>query len=332
MSSVAEERPSVKTPAEWLRAMDNAAANLNYDGVFSYYVASYSQLTVEKQRGDASVSFTAGMSRDIKVATFRIVHMVIDGVERERIAHLGGPRREILRTGQQVSYILPQGDESFVEESALPTGPFGRLFVRGQELGVNYGFRLSGRSQVIGRPTVCLEVHPLDSDRYGYLLWLDEDTGLLLRSELRDAEGNHLETVQFTELTVGDSVLASALEPDMAGLVVRPGVVQQARQELKSVPANWEIGWVPAGFQMTDALSRDDADARVHVMYSDGLATFSLFIEPASRRASGVVSRNGATVLLSHDLTGRHGDFRVTVVGEVPPGTAQRIAESVHRD
>ena len=328
---VAEEGVAPTTPADWLHAMDDAFRNLNYDGVFEYSIASHSQIRIQNRRGNRALSLTAEVAHDVTVASFRIVHMVIDGVEHERIAHRGGPGREILRTGGQVSYVLPADDRSFAVAADLPTGPYPRRFMRSEDLSANYRFNLSGRSSVIERPAVCLEVHPLDDDRYGFLLWLDEETGLLLRSELRDANGRYLERVEFLSLTVGDSVSEDALQSEIPGVRVQPADESSAAPAPPTVPVSWKIGWVPAGFRITDAHPRE-ARKGVHVMFSDGLATFSVFIEAAPQSAAGgVFSRNGATVLLSHDLTGARGDYLVTVVGEVPPETAHRVAESVFR-
>ena len=335
--AAAEQRVTATTPTEWLHAMDNAFRSLNYDGVFEYSIASHSQIRMEQHRGDRTVSVTADVARDITVASFRIVHMVIDGVEHERIAHRGGPPREILRTGAQVSYIVPQGDESFALEGDLPTGPYPRLFMRSEDLSQNYRFRISGRQRLIGRQSVCLEVQPLDDNRFGYLLWLDEETGLLLRSELRDPNGRYLESVKFVSLKVGEAVTENALQPDMPAVPARPIVELSEPPTGPNVRVNWAIGWVPDGFRIADASThdrtKDGTNRGVHVMFSDGLATFSVFVEPAPRSAAGgVFSRRGATVLLSHDLTGERGDYMVTVVGEVPPRTAQRIAESVYKE
>ena len=327
----AAEGEAPTTPADWLHAMDDAFRNLNYDGVFEYSIASHSQIRIQKRQGDRALSVRADIAHDIKVASFRIVHMVVDGVEHERIAHRGGPRREILRTGGQVSYVLPEDDDSFAVAADLPTGPYPRRFMRSEDLAAHYRFDLSGSSSVIGRPTVCLEVHPLDDNRYGFLLWLDEETGLLLRSELRDATGRYLERVEFVSLKVGASVSQDALQPDMPGTLVQPDVEFGDSPAPRTVPVSWEIGWVPPGFRITDAYPQE-AKKGVHVMFSDGLATFSVFVDAAPKSAAGgVFSRNGATVLLSHGLTGDRGDYLVTVVGEVPPETAHRIAQSVGR-
>ena len=328
---VAQEGVAPTTPADWLHAMDDAFRNLNYDGVFEYSIASHSQIRIEKRRGNRALSVRADVAHDITVASFRIVHMVIDGVEHERIAHRGGPGREILRTGGQVSYVLPEADGSFALVADLPTGPYPRRFMRSEDLSAHYRFDLSGRGSVIGRPTVCLEVHPLDDNRYGFLLWLDEETGLLLRSELRDANGRYLERVEFLSLKVGASVSEDALQPEARAAPVQPAVEFSETPAPPAVPVSWKIGWVPAGFRITDAHPQE-ANKGVHIMFSDGLATFSVFVEAAPQSAAGgVFSRNGATVLLSHDLAGERGDYLVTVVGEVPPETAHRVAESVFR-
>lgn len=328
---LAEEGVAPTSPADWIHAMDEAFRTLNYDGVFEYSIASHSQIRIQNRRGNRALSVTANVAHDVTVATFRIVHMVIDGVEHERIAYRGGPRREILRTGGRVSYVLPADDESFALAADFPTGPYPRRFMRSEDLSAYYRFDLSGRGSVIGRPAVCLEVHPLDDNRYGYLLWLDEATGLLLRSELRDADGRYLERVEFLSLTVGESVTEDALQPEIPGVRVQPAVESSESPATPTVPVSWKIGWVPAGFRITDAHPHE-AKKGVHVMFSDGLATFSVFVEAApGSAAGGVFSRNGATVLLSHDLTGERGDYLVTVVGEVPPETAHRVAESVFR-
>lgn len=330
-AALAEEGGAPRTPADWLHAMDDAFRTLNYDGVFEYSIASHSRIRIQNRQGNTALSLTADVAHDITVASFRIVHMVIDGVEHERIAYRGGPRREILRTEGRVSYVLPADDTSFALAADLPTGPYPRRFMRSEELSAYYRFNLSGRSSVIDRPAVCLEVHPLDDNRYGYLLWLDQETGLLLRSELRDANGRYLERVEFRSLTVGDSVSEDALQPEITGVRVQPAVDSSEATPPPAVPVSWKIGWVPEGFRITDAHPHE-ARKGVHIMFSDGLATFSVFIEAAPQSAAGgAFSRNGATVLLSHDLTGERGDYLVTVVGEVPPETAHRVAESVFR-
>ena len=320
-----------KTPVEWLHAMDSAWRNLDYDGVFSLYAASHSQVRFSERRGDRSIVFNADVSRDQKVATFRIVHKVVDGVERERIANLGGPRREILRAGTDVSYVYEPGDEFIGTEDAVAGGPYGRLFMRSLDLGANYRVGISGSSQVLGRPTVVIEVLPLDGNRYGLLLWLDEATGLLLRADVSDIDGTHLQRVEFESLELGSGVTLAALEPETTGVVKQQSPVQVDTPILSEEDLDWGVGWVPTGFRMAESRTVDSGKG-VHLMFNDGLATFSVFVETVPESgARDFESRSGATVVSSHSLPSEQDGYLVTVVGEVPPETARRIATSVLR-
>ena len=334
---------STETPAKWLDAMDAAFRDLDYDGVFSYYTANRAQQAVvaNARRVDSGEralgfgGFGVGYRTAARLATFRVVHKVVDGVERERVVHLDGPPREILRTGQDVTCVLQPGDSLLALESAAAT-PYARVFARRFEnMSDNYDVAVDGRSRVAARPAVLLNVAPKDHDRFGYRLWLDEATGLLLRSELHDADGANLEILQFTSLRVGDDVAEADLEPTLAGGVVRrlsrPAQAAEAGDRPRS---DWRVRWVPRGFRMTGAHARRRAEQGVGTLstlvFSDGLAAFSVFIEAMPQGGAGsVVSRRGATVVLTHPAAGGAGEHLVTVVGEVPVATARRIAAGV---
>ena len=104
-------------------------------------------------------------------------------------------------------------------------------------------------------------------------------------------------------LKVGAAVSKDALQPEIDGVPLGRTAESGEVPASPNVPVNWAIGWVPEGFRLADASTHDGAKKGVHVMFSDGLATFSVFAEPAPRSpAGGVFSRSGATVLLSHDL------------------------------
>ena len=328
-----------RTPADWLVLMDNAFRDLDYDGVFSYYTE---ENTHDAQALGSPASGTLGFRSQTRttarLATFRVVHKVVDGVERERIVYLNGPQREILRTGDQVACVLQPGDKLLALEGALPSGLYGRVFAADfAAMREHYDVRFSDRDRVAGRAAVGLEVTPRDAERFGYKLWLDDETGLLLRSELRDADGAKLEIFVFSTLRVGDRVAMADLEPSTDGDLVwhrlfEPGEPQTA----DASPPGWQPRWVPPGFSMTGADTFQPEAHRTgarHVRtlrFSDGLAAFSVFIEPMPEDGAGsIVSRAGATVALTHRTTGTGGEHLITVIGEVPVATARRIAAGV---
>lgn len=339
LNATGAELDADASPTAWLEAMDDAFRSLDYDGTFTYYAANQAQqITVQRTAPGANLSissFSAGYRSNASLATFRIVHKVVDGVERERVEHLNSPwSREMLRTGDEVTAILQPGDDLLALKDAIPAGPYARVFARRFEgVGEHYQAAFIGRGRVAGRAAVALAVTPLDADRFGYRLLLDEETALLLRSELRDAEGTSLEIFEFAELRIGDSVAAD-LEPTVEGATVRHfGAATPAAAA--NDESSWAARWVPRGFRMTAADVRrrpDDPKDVDTLVFSDGLAAFTVFIEAMPETGAGsVVSRRGATVALTHLAQTPQGDHLVTVVGEVPVPTARRIAAGIQQ-
>ncbi len=307
-----------QSPHILLQRMNDAFVNLSYDGLFSYFNGT-------------------------EMASLRVVHKVIDGVQRERLVHLNGAPREIIRHGDDVSCIVMPGDDLITLENSIPAGPFARAFV-GQFDRISDAYLVGefGEGRVAGRPATRIAISPKDNHRYGYRLWLDQETALLLRSELVDHEGNKLEIFMFSQLSLGDAVQDSDLEPeDAQGSMVSYLTLQPADSQVLTLPieadksAQWATQWLPAGFKMATAdLRRKPASGQNvrSLMYTDGLAAFSIFIEPMPERgAASMVSQNGATVAVTHRVDGKNGYFLVTLVGEIPVTTAQEIIASVYQ-
>lgn len=301
-----------RTPAQWLEMMNRGFMESSYDGIFSYF------------GGD-------------DLSTLRVIHTVTNGVQRERLVHLNGTPREIIRTGDEVECILQPGDEILALESSIPAGPFARAFSRSfEDVSNHYTLSLHGTDRVASRPAIRLALTQRDAHRYGFRLWLDEATGLLLRSELVDTQGNKLEIFQFATLKVGGPITEQDLAPETAtGSLTSHLSLESSAPVGEQRKVNWRAEWVPDGFMMASWDLRRTPNAAKSVdtlMYSDGLATFSVFIEAMPESgANALVSRSGATVAVSEVIDGGADAVRhlVTVVGEIPTATAQRIARSV---
>ena len=299
-----------------LREMDRAFAELDYDGVFSYFSGN-------------------------DMSSLRVVHKLVDGVQRERLVHLDGSLREIVRHGPDVSCIVMPGDDLIALEQSIPAGPFARAFVREfDRIAGSYTVEHVGQGRVAGRQARRLEVTPKDRHRFGFRLWLDHQTHLLLRSELVDQTGKRLEIFSFQHLVMGDAVADEALEiEEMDGSMVshlrldRDSSNWQPPESTHTTPAQWELGWVPPGFAMADANIRHKASSVQTVntlMYSDGLAAFSVFIEPMPQGgAASMVSQNGATIAITHHVGAKDSSYLVTLVGEIPEKTAKNIVNAV---
>ena len=301
-----------RTPGQWLDAMHAAFDQLGYDGVFMY-------------RGGS------------RLAMLRIVHLNVDGVKRIRLVHLNGAPREVIRRGDDVVRMVPLNEATPPIGRAAPVGPWGRSFApRLQAAEKHYRIHIDGEDRIAGRRAVNIMLLPADADRFGHRLWLDHDTGLLLRSELHDAGGENLEEFQFASLVIGEGIPESALEPDPGeGWVHEPLTSESADARTRDTPIKWHAGWVPDGFVMADAEVSDlrgSGGPAVAMMWSDGLAAFHVFVESIpDGPGANLVSRDGATVVVTHVISPIQTDqHMVTVVGEVPTPTARRIARSVY--
>ncbi|TDJ43136.1 MAG: nucleoside transporter [Gammaproteobacteria bacterium] len=301
-----------RTPGEWLDGMNVAFAELDYDGVFSYYTG-------------------------IELSTLRVTHVVQDGVQRERLVHLNGEPREIIRHGDEVACILQPGDSMLELASSIPSGPFARAFTRSfDEIGDVYTMAFHGLDRVANREAVRLAVMPQDGDRYGYRLWIDTATGLLLRSELVDGNSARLEIFQFATLDVGGPIDVAVfdLRVGEGSVISHLTLGPHAQPRLEGGEMRWEATWLPAGFAMASwDIRRTPSNLKSinTLMYSDGLAAFSVFIEAMPLAGAGeMVSRYGATVAVTNLIMGPDDERHlVTVVGEVPTETARRVALSV---
>ena len=296
-----------RSALEWLDTMNRAFRTLDYDGVFSYQ--SGTELT-----------------------TLRVVHVVIDGIEHERLVHLDGARREFLRRGQEITRILQPGDDILELEKAVPPTRFVRAFSSRLDAIVDlYRVELTGTGRVAGRRAVRLNIAPRDQDRYGVGIWLDDSTGLLLRFERYDLAGTALERFQFGRLMIGDVPRAAVIPVEYAGAVKMEMKLEARIDAALEHRARWRPGWVPRGFdgyRSNNSEAMAERDSLEAMIYTDGFAAFSVFVEPIlTGRVVDFDWRNGATTVVTRTLRDPSGGNRlITVVGEVPATTAKKIA------
>ena len=265
--------------------------------------------------------------RNGSFSTHRIFHRVGDGQVRERLVQLDGPALEVSRlngTTLCVSSSLAPGVANVPDASPRSINP--------SKLSAWYDIKAEGPSRVAGRAANVVTLTPRDQHRYGIELHLDAQTGLPLKSLLISEKGQLLERLQFTELDASvptDQVLQSTAN-------CKPVEVAKASADDAKQPVPWHSDWLPGGFELSSSALRNDSDAKSQIsslMYDDGLSRFSVFIEPVSGAAvTDIRTQLGPTVAVSRRLTTPTGDAMVTVVGEVPMGTAERIALSMRND
>jgi len=288
-------------PKHWLEKMADAIKHESYQGVLVF-----------------------GNSK--KWHTLSVYHTMIDGVEHEKILHLTGNPREITRNGSTVTYSQTGQSSVFQDHgSQLLSG------VDPDTPTLDEFYRMSigeGISRIAGHQAVKLLIRPVDEYRFGQNLWLDADSGLLLRSDLLDSNQRVLERYQFAQVQIGDEVTPLESEPALFGDRIEATFNESIPQADDVQPVGWVPGWVPPGYSLTG--SRMDPDRGETSMYSDGLTAFTLFVDPVMQDSIPDFSKRwGATcAVVRHQQYGDE-NMRITVVGELPVAAAKKIASSV---
>lgn len=259
------------------------------------------------------------------MSTLEVLHARINGREYERLTHLDG-QAELIRHGDQLVCVHPDNTITRLGGRA-GVGPLAIQEQLARTLPQQYQIVMQGRSRVAGRSAWEMHVIPGDAHRHGYRLWIDEESKLMLRSELVSGAGEALERVEFITLDLTPQLTVEQFE-------VPPAVAEQA---LESVDASvhpqgrlrLEADWLPDGFVAVAGdlrmASGDKAPVTAQA-YSDGLASFTVFVERDLDDALDEgMSAVGPTVALARRFNGEQGGWLVTLVGEVPVETAERV-------
>jgi len=293
--------------AGWFERMVQAAHQLNYTGTFVY------------QQGNA-------------LQTMHIVHAVDGEGEHERLVSLTGTAREVIREHDKVTCILPE-ESPVVVEHAGPPRTFPRITPDNLDtLRHYYDIRILNSERIAGLKARKITIVPRDEYRYGQNIWLAEDTGLLLRTAVVNEKGQMVEQVMFTSLELRDTIPPEMLKSQTenpARIVELP-----AKPEVHAKPVDKNVYWkatdLPPGF--TQDMERQHylphkSQPVEHHLYSDGLASVSVFVESDNGDEKGVI---GSSRIGGVNAYGRRLDNHlITVVGEVPLVTVKRIAESI---
>ncbi|MZR62096.1 MucB/RseB C-terminal domain-containing protein [Alcanivorax sp. DP30] len=296
--------PAEESPAHaQLQAMSQANRSLEYSGRFLYQFGA-------------------------EVSTMEVSHAVIDGHEYQRLTHLDGRLVEVLRRGDEVICVHP--DRSLTRMRKGQAGPMALAQRLADDVPDQYNILVDGDGRVAGRQATRVRVAPLDTHRYGYRLWMDKESSLLLKSEVVDGSGVALERVEFVSLDLAPGLSLAHFDIPAS---LSESKLQPLGQGHEASHMRVETDWLPAGFVAADQDWRSGDGKRKPVAaqgYSDGLAAFTVFVETVGEGAvEEGVSRVGPTVAVSRRLTAPSGAYLITLVGEVPQSTAERVIQGV---
>lgn len=306
-SALPDPRPSdgraERSLTEWLARMQDASRQRNYVGTF----------VVSSSNG--------------AMASARIWHACDGQRQVERIDTLSGEKRSTFRRDDEVLTFLP--DVKIVRtERREALGLFPELATpHDSAIPEFYTARRVGSDRVAGFDADIVQVLPRDSLRFGYRIWSEKKSGLVVKLQTVDDGGRVLEQAAFSELQLDAPLRMDRISHMMT---VPEGWRVEKTDAVKTTPGaeGWALRQPVSGFKSMSCYKRR-AEGVLQWIFSDGLASVSLFVEDFDRQRHQREGEfaSGAT----HTLTRRVQDWWVTVVGEVPPQTLRAFALSLER-
>lgn len=299
-----EARGSERSVHEWLLRMHEASRQRNYVGTF--VVSS----------GNGAMS------------SARIWHACSGRQQIERVEALTGPRRSTFRRDDEVLTFLPE-QRTVLAERRESLGLFPELLqaASGTAIGEYYSAQALAADRVAGFDADVVQVAPKDNLRFGYRIWSEQKSGLVVKLQTLAADGRVLEQAAFSELQLDAPVRFDKLARMMN---VPPGwrLEKNAAVKTQADAHGWMLRSPVPGFKPVSSYQRPE-EGVLQWIFSDGLASVSLFVESydPGRHLEETVAASGAT----HTLTRRLADAWLTAVGEVPPETLQAFALSLER-
>jgi sigma-E factor negative regulatory protein RseB len=288
----------------WLERMSAAMSQMSYQGTFVYV-------------------------HDDVVETMRITHVTDETGVRERLYSVNGPHREVIRDRGGVRCVF-KDSASVVEDQVVGSSYFPELPLSIID-GDSSGYKLSaGRNmRIAGFNARRIAISPTDKFRYGYAIWLERQTGLLLKWILFDSDHKPIAKLMFTDFAIGSAVDLDELESDtraedfveMKTFSLHKSVVTQASPR-------WQPAKLPPGFDLASYSHKTGVDGVYeHMVYSDGLAAVSVYIEQSGSAAS--VNSGASQLGTNNAFTRTEDELQITVIGEVPAITVKSIANEI---
>ncbi len=298
--------PVLAEPAmEWVQKMSDAMRNLSYRGNFVYMHGN-------------------------QLESMQIAHYRDEHGEKERLISLNGEAREVIRDNQNLTCIWPSSRKVVIDLSRQNS--FSPIFIPEDisRLEKFYNMKLLGMDRVANQQTMVVHIDPKDRYRYGMKFWINQENGLMMKSSLIDETNREIEQVMFTSLELfedGEKLVVDTL-PKLDSDYSMVRYHRGGNTDSVVADSAWQLTGAPGGFWRESVLRRNIPGTQQVVqqmVYTDGLASLSVFIERHNNDTQGGSSSMGAVNAFIRILQ----DHSVTAIGEVPAVTVKRVAEGV---
>lgn len=308
--AVAAPEAEPKSLNSWLMRMHEASTNQSYVGVFV-------------------VSAGGNMS------SAKIWHMCEGKQQVERVETLTGAPRSIFRNNNQVVTFLPDHKVARSEKRES-LGLFSELFKSADSrIADFYKFRQEGIERVAGVEADIVTLVPKDNLRFGYRVWTERKNGLVVKLQTLDADGSVLEQAAFSELQL-DAPVKTEKILQMMGRTEGYRVEKPVLVKTSASAEGWELKTPVAGFnpvscyrRPVSAVSTVPGEGQLQWIFSDGLASVSIFAEPLDRQRH--IRESSLSLGATQTMTKQLDPYWITLVGEVPLATLKIFASGLER-
>jgi sigma-E factor negative regulatory protein RseB len=293
-----------RTAKQWLERMMEAVQKLNYQGTFVFL-------------------------HDNQLEIMKIAHAVDGDRVRESLVSLNGTPREVIRDDESVTCVMPETNEVSIDRRS-PSSKFLNILPEDlRQLEAHYTFRKAGQTRMTDRPVQVVMIVPNDRLRYGFRFYLDIESGLPLKSDLMNEQAEPVEQTLFTDLQIGVAEISDIHKRESL-YTYRLKSHEGENVDLSQATASrWNFTRLPPGFRLSMQHLLHDAGHKMAIeqyVFSDGLGSLSVFVEPQSRaEAFSGVSRLGAVNAWGGQVQG----YQVTAVGEVPAVTILGVVQGM---
>ena len=289
----------------WLQKMAAAAQKLNYTGTFTY------------QSGGGS-------------ETSRITHLVDAGGEQEKLEVLDGSPREVLRSNDEVKCFLPEDKIVIVEKREQYKAFPALLPATVSSLGEHYQIRKGDISRVAGLESQLIVLEPKDTLRYGHHLWADINSGLILKARTVNERNETIEQFAFTQLQINSPIDRETLKTRYATEGKAWRIHNARASQSLSAGGGWLFKTQLPGFKKSSGMKRQASTGSgtdtTHFVFTDGLASISVFIEPLADQKAESTTYSAGAINVYKRVAGKH---LLTGLGEVPTTTLMRLGDGM---
>ena len=298
-------------------------ASFAHGSLFAEPLKSAYDLVVQTAKASKELSYQGVFTYEFRgqLRSVKVLRLVRDGRTYERAMHMDGMGYQVSRRGDDIDCLRPG--------HLLLQGADFKSVSNGLQLNDLYNVYIRGNRRVAGRLAYLVEILPKDKLRYGYVVAIDKENGLMLQSMIISQSGKPIERFQYVDISFSSELDSIQISEQWLAAPINEAC-RAPSQSIDDSLSKWQPTWLPSGFVLSSYEANNSISKETWI-YTDGLATFSVFIDSAevSKAFPPVQATLGTTIAVLNKVNMNNQHYAITVVGEIPALTAQQIVADI---